>query len=97
MATLQVIEQSYIIYLTVEPLNKGHFGTNLFVLCKEIVLFGRLKTYKNYIRELFWDLKLCPLYGGYYIVTILGPWECPLLEVILYGVTVTVVECLVLP
>ena len=46
---------------TVEPLNKGHFGTALFVLCKEVVLFGRLKMYKNYREELFWDLKLCPL------------------------------------
>ena len=26
---------------TVEPLNKGHFGTALFVLRKEGVLFGR--------------------------------------------------------
>ena len=37
---------------TVEPLNNGHFGTALFVLCKEVVLFGRLKMYKHYVEEL---------------------------------------------
>ena len=29
-------------YITVLP-NKGHFGVGLFVLCKEVVFFGRLK------------------------------------------------------
>ena len=29
-----------------EPLNKGHLGTALFVLCKEVVLFGRLNVLK---------------------------------------------------
>jgi hypothetical protein len=46
---------------TVEPPNKGHFGTTLFVLCKEAVLFGRLKMYYNYREDVFWDLKSCPL------------------------------------
>ena len=46
---------------TVEPLNKGHFGTALFVLCKEVVLIGRSKMHKSYREELFWDPKLCPL------------------------------------
>ena len=33
-----------------EPPNNGHFGAALFVLCKEVVLFGRLKVYiKHYI------------------------------------------------
>jgi hypothetical protein len=36
-------------------------GTVPFVLCKEVVLFGRSKRYRNYREELFWDLKLCPL------------------------------------
>ena len=47
--------------LTVEPPSKEHSGTALFVLCKEIVLFGRFTMYLNYREELFWDLKLCPL------------------------------------
>ena len=64
---------------TVEPMNKGHFGTALFVLCKEVVLFGRLETYKHYMEELFWDLKLCPLWKGLLYCVLV--WESPLSEV----------------
>jgi zinc transporter 2 len=31
--------------ITVEPPNKGHFGTKCFVLCIEVVLFWRFKMY----------------------------------------------------
>ena len=42
---------------TLEPVNKGHLRAVSFVLCKEVVLFGRFKMYWNY-REyyIFWDL-----------------------------------------
>ena len=46
---------------TVESLNKGQLGTALFVLCKEGVLFRRSKMYKNHMKDVFWDFKLCPL------------------------------------
>ena len=55
------IYRQTIMIAKVEPLNKGHFGTAIFVLCKEGVLLGRLKMHKNYREELFWDLKLYPL------------------------------------
>ena len=41
--------------------NEGNFGIAPFVLCKEVVFFGKNKMYKNYREELFWSLKLCPL------------------------------------
>ena len=65
-----------------EPLNKGHFGTAPFFLCKEVVLFGRFKMYKNYIRGVFWDFKLCPLQKNLLFCVLM--WESPLLEVPLY-------------
>ena len=46
---------------TVEPLNKVHFGTVLYVLCKEGVHFGRSKMYQNNREDVFWDFKLRPL------------------------------------
>ena len=33
----------YVSYGTVEPPNKGHFGTGNFVLCKEVVLFSEVE------------------------------------------------------
>ena len=65
-----------------EPPNKGHFGTAPFVLCKEVVLFGRSKMYKQYMEELFWDLKLCPLWRRSLYCALV--WESPLLEFPLY-------------
>ena len=38
---------------TVEPLIKGHFGTALFVFCKEGVLFGSSKMYKSHREDVF--------------------------------------------
>ena len=40
---------------TVGPLNKGHFGTAPFVLCKEGVFFRRNKMYKNHMKDVSWD------------------------------------------
>ena len=38
-----------VLYLrTVESPNNEHFITASFVLCKEVVLFGKLKVYVNY-------------------------------------------------
>ena len=53
---LKGIRQSgYLNRNTVEPLNIGHFGDNvnssdLFVLCREVVLFGKFKM--NYYKEI---------------------------------------------
>ena len=44
-----------------QPLNKGHFGTAQFVLCKEVVLFGRSKMCWNYREEVVRDCESCPL------------------------------------
>ena len=46
---------------TLEPLNKGHFGTAPFVVRKEGALFGRSKMYKKHMKDVFKDFKLCPL------------------------------------
>ena len=47
-------------YNAVENPNTGHFGT-VFVLGKEVVLFGRSKMYWDYKEKISWDLQLCPL------------------------------------
>ena len=39
--------------ICMEPLNKEHFGTGPFVLCKEVVLFGSSKMHMHYMEELF--------------------------------------------
>ena len=50
---------------TVEPLYKGHVEANLFVLCKEFVLFGRrFKAYYNNKEDVFLEV--------YYTVSLFG-------------------------
>ena len=40
-----LLQVENIICNTVESPNEGHFGAAIAVLCKEVVLFGRLKLY----------------------------------------------------
>ncbi len=44
---------------TMEPLNKGHFGTSHFVPCREAVLFSEVE---NVLHIHFWGYWKCPLY-----------------------------------
>jgi hypothetical protein len=41
-AVLQCMYSAIYVYCSAESLNKGHFRTASFVLCKEVILFGRL-------------------------------------------------------
>ena len=52
--------------------NRGHFGTTLFVLCEEVVLFGRLKCIRTIGKRIFGPqavsfverfIVLCPYLG----------------------------------
>ena len=43
---------------TVEPPNKGHFGTSHFVLCREVVLFSEVK---NVLVQWEGCPEMCPL------------------------------------
>ena len=61
---------------TVERPDKGHFGTALFVLCKEVVLFGRLKMYK-YCGRSYFGTSGCVLDLLYCVLI----WESQLSEV----------------
>ena len=49
----------YVRVYTVEPPNKGHFGTVISSL-KRLSLIGRSKMYCNYRERISWDLQLCP-------------------------------------
>ena len=46
---------------TVEPPNKGHFGTSHFVLCREAVFFSEVK---NVLVQWEGCAEMCPLQGG---------------------------------
>ena len=48
MAFLLTLHLVHISGSTVQPPNNGHFGRALFVLCREVALFGRFKMYYNY-------------------------------------------------
>ena len=64
---------------TVEPVNKGHFGTAPFVLSKEVVLFGRRKMYKKYGKLMIWRPQAVSFVERF---VILWPYlESPLSEV----------------
>ena len=54
-------------YNTVEPPNKGHFGTSHFVLCWEVVLFLEVKNEWERCPELRPLLGGCPYLGGSFI------------------------------
>ena len=45
---------------TVEPQNKGHFGTSNF--CPQLSLIGRFPLFRglNYIKRIVWGKKSCP-------------------------------------
>ena len=45
----------------VESLNKGHFGTALFVFVRRVSSLGGAKCIKKHREGVFWDLMLCPL------------------------------------
>ena len=45
----------------VESLNKGHFGTALFVFVRRVSSLGGAKCIKKHREGVFWDLLLCPL------------------------------------
>ena len=51
----------YIQHTVQWDLQVRHFRAASFVLCKEVILFGRFGMYWDYREELFWDLKPCPL------------------------------------
>ena len=50
--------QVYTVLYTVEPLNKGHFGANSFVPCREVVPISEVK---YYTKLLAWCRNKCPL------------------------------------
>ena len=47
--------------ITVEPPNKGHFGTSHFVFCREVVLFSDVK---NVLLQWERGIEQCPLQRG---------------------------------
>ena len=57
---------------TVEPPSKGHFGTTLFVLCKEVILFGRFKMYKTIGKMYSWTSSLVLCREVYCTVSLFG-------------------------
>ena len=52
-----IIIQVLLIYIhAVESPNKGQFRVASFVLCKEFVLFGRVKNVRTYVRTYVLEL-----------------------------------------
>ena len=53
-----------------EPQSNGHVGTRHLVLYREVVLSSKVKMKLLCNRKVnFWDLVMCPLSGGFPIVS----------------------------